>query len=70
MPGSADKHTQSAQGRLLWPGMTPIMLWFTFKSVVIASVSEAIQKQRRKRWIASAFAKKLRRTGRRKRSSQ
>jgi len=50
--------------------MTSIMLWFTFKSVVIASVSEAIQEQRRKRRIASAFAKKLRRTGRRKRSSQ
>jgi hypothetical protein len=22
MPGTADKFTQSAQGRLLWPGMT------------------------------------------------
>jgi hypothetical protein len=24
MPGIADKFTQSAQGRLLWPGMTTI----------------------------------------------
>jgi hypothetical protein len=24
MPGIADKFTQSAQGRLLWPGMTKI----------------------------------------------
>jgi hypothetical protein len=26
MPGIADKFTQSAQGRLLWPGMTIAMV--------------------------------------------
>jgi hypothetical protein len=26
MPGIADKFTQSAQGRLLWPGMTDLPL--------------------------------------------
>jgi hypothetical protein len=30
MPGIADKFTQSAQGRLLWPGMTNSMLMLEF----------------------------------------
>ncbi|WP_146687446.1 hypothetical protein [Bradyrhizobium canariense] len=66
---SGDQDTQSPlirRSKLL--RIVPI-LFSKRPTIVIASASEAIQGNR-KDWIASAFAKKLRRTGRRKPSSQ
>jgi len=42
MPGIADKFTQSAQGRLLWPGMTKIIF-----QIVVVSVGFSLAQQAR-----------------------